>query len=155
MKILPIEEIQKMIGQETGVSEWFEISQERINNFAEATNDHQFIHVDPEAAKSTPWGTTISHGFLTLSLLSYMSTEVGLAPENFAMAINYGLDKVRFIEAVPVNSRIRASSKLLEVHDKKRGRWLLKSAVTIEIENVDKPAAIVEALTLFIIPEVN
>lgn len=153
MKILPIEEIQKMIGQETGVSEWFEISQERINNFAEATNDHQFIHVDPEAAKSTPWGTTISHGFLTLSLLSYMSTEVGLAPENFAMAINYGLDKVRFIEAVPVNSRIRASSKLLEVHDKKRGRWLLKSGVTIEIENVDKPAAIIEALTMFVVPE--
>jgi len=153
LKILPIEEIQKMIGQETGVSEWFEISQERINNFAEATNDHQFIHVDPEAAKSTPWGTTISHGFLTLSLLSYMSTEVGLAPENFAMAINYGLDKVRFIEAVPVNSRIRASSKLLEVHDKKRGRWLLKSGVTIEIENVDKPAAIIEALTMFVVPE--
>ena len=153
MKILPIEEIQKMVGQEIGVSEWFEISQERINNFAEATNDHQFIHVDPEAAKSTPWGTTISHGFLTLSLLSYMSTEAGLAPENFAMAINYGLDKVRFIEAVPVNSRIRANSKLLEVQDKKGGRWLLKSGVTIEIENVDKPAAIIEALTMFVVPE--
>ena len=153
MKILPIEEIQKMVGQEIGVSEWFEISQERINNFAEATNDHQFIHVDPEAAKSTPWGTTISHGFLTLSLLSYMSTEAGLAPENFAMAINYGLDKVRFIEAVPVNSRIRANSKLLEVQDKKGGRWLLKSGITIEIENVDKPAAIIEALTMFVVPE--
>ena len=153
MKILPIEEIQKMVGQEIGVSEWFEISQERINNFAEATNDHQFIHVDPEAAKSTPWGTTISHGFLTLSLLSYMSTEAGLAPENFSMAINYGLDKVRFIEAVPVNSRIRANSKLLEVQDKKGGRWLLKSGVTIEIENVDKPAAIIEALTMFVVPE--
>lgn len=153
MKILPIEEIQKMVGQEIGVSEWFEISQERINNFAEATNDHQFIHVDPEAAKSTPWGTTISHGFLTLSLISYMSTEAGLAPENFTMAINYGLDKVRFIEAVPVNSRIRAKSKLLEVQDKKGGRWLLKSGITIEIENVDKPAAIIEALTMFVVPE--
>ena len=155
MKILPIEKIQQMVGQEIGVSEWFEISQERINIFAEATNDHQFIHVDSEAAKSTPWGTTIAHGFLTLSLLSYLSTEAGLAPENFTMAINYGLDKVRFLEAVPVNSRIRANSKLIEVQDKKGGRWLLKSAVTIEIENVDKPAAIVEALTLFIIPEVN
>ena len=100
MKILPIEEIQNMVGQETGVSGWFEINQERINQFADATNDHQFIHVDTEAAKSTPWGTTIAHGFLTLSLLSYMSTEVGVAPENFAMAINYGLDKVRFMEAV-------------------------------------------------------
>jgi acyl dehydratase len=82
-----------------------------------------------------------------------MSTEAGLAPENFTMAINYGLDKVRFIEAVPVNSRIRAKSKLLEVQDKKGGRWLLKSGITIEIENVDKPAAIIEALTMFVVPE--
>ena len=155
MKILPIEEIQNMVGQQTGVSEWFEVDQSRIDQFAEATNDHQFIHIDPEAAKSTPWGTTIAHGFLTLSLLSYMSSEAGLAPENFAMAINYGLDKVRFIEAVPVNSRIRANSKLIEVQDKKGGRWLLKSSVTIEIENVEKPAAIVEALTMFVIPESN
>ena len=82
-----------------------------------------------------------------------MSTEVGVAPENFAMAINYGLDKVRFMEAVPVDSKIRASSKLIDVQDKKGGRWLLKSAVTIEIENVEKPAAIVEALTMFVVPE--
>ncbi len=155
MKILPIEEIQNMVGQQTGVSEWFEVDQSRIDQFAEATNDHQFIHIDPEAAKSTPWGTTIAHGFLTLSLLSYMSSEAGLAPENFAMAINYGLDKVRFIEAVPVNSRIRANSTLIEVQDKKGGRWLLKSSVTIEIENVEKPAAIIEALTMFVIPDSN
>ena len=153
MKILPIEEIQNMVGQETGVSGWFEINQERINQFADATNDHQFIHVDTEAAKSTPWGTTIAHGFLTLSLLSYMSTEVGVAPENFAMAINYGLDKVRFMEAVPVDSKIRARSKLIDIQDKKGGRWLLKSAVTIEIENAEKPAAIVEALTMFVVSE--
>jgi acyl dehydratase len=153
MKILPIEEIQNMIGQQIGVSDWFEIDQNRINQFADATNDQQFIHVDPEAAKSTPWGTTIAHGFLTLSLLSYMSSEAGLAPENFAMAINYGLDKVRFIEPVPVNSRIRSNSTLVDVQDKKGGRWLLKSSVTIEIENVKKPAAIVEALTMFVIPE--
>jgi len=82
-----------------------------------------------------------------------MSSEAGLAPENFAMAINYGLDKVRFIEPVPVNSRIRSNSTLVDVQDKKGGRWLLKSSVTIEIENVKKPAAIVEALTMFIIPE--
>ena len=82
-----------------------------------------------------------------------MSSEAGLAPENFAMAINYGLDKVRFIEAVPVNSRIRSNSTLVDVQDKKGGRWLLKSSVTIEIENVEKPAAIVEALTMFVIPE--
>ena len=150
MKILPIEEIQNMVGQETGVSNWFEINQDRINQFADATNDHQFIHVDPEAAKSTPWGTTIAHGFLTLSLLSYMTTEVGIAPENFSMAINYGLDKVRFMEAVPVDSKIRARSKLIDVQDKKSGRWLLKSAVTIEIENTEKPAAIVEITKLLL-----
>jgi acyl dehydratase len=142
-----------MIGQQIGVSDWFEIDQNRINQFADATNDQQFIHVDPEAAKSTPWGTTIAHGFLTLSLLSYMSSEAGLAPENFSIAINYGLDKVRFIEAVPVNSRIRSNFTLVDVQDKKGGRWLLKSSVTIEIENVEKPAAIVEALTMFVIPE--
>ena len=153
MKIYPIEEIQNMIGEEIGVSEWFEVSQERINQFAEATNDHQFIHVDPEAAKNTPWGTTIAHGFLTLSLLSYMTTEAGIAPENFSMAINYGLDKVRFMEAVPVNSKIRANSKLIDVQDKNNGRWLFKTAVTIEIQNVEKPAAIVEALTMFVVPE--
>jgi len=155
MKILPIEEIQNMVGKEIGVSEWFEIDQERINQFADATNDSQFIHVDPESAINTPWGTTIAHGFLTLSLLSYMSAEAGLAPENFSMAINYGLDKVRFIEAVPVNSRIRANSTLVDVQDKKGGRWLLKSSVTIEIENVEKPAAIVEALSMFVVPEDN
>tara|TARA_B100001123_G_scaffold359987_1_gene415750 strand:+ start:916 stop:1383 length:468 start_codon:yes stop_codon:yes gene_type:complete len=155
MKILPIEEIQNMVGQQIGVSEWLEVDQDRINQFAEATNDHQFIHVDPEAAKNTPWGTTIAHGYLTLSLLSYMSSEAGVAPENFSMAINYGLDKVRFIEAVPVNSKIRANSTLVDVQDKKGGRWLLKSAVTIEIENVEKPAAIIEALAMFVVPEDN
>ena len=88
MKVIPASELESHIGEEVGVSDWFEVTQERINQFATATNDHQFIHVDPEAAKNTPWGTTIAHGFLTLSLLSYMSTEAGLAPENFSMAIN-------------------------------------------------------------------
>ena len=111
--------------------------------------------IDPEAAKNTPWGTTIAHGYLTLSLLSYMSSEAGVIPENFSMAINYGLDKVRFIEAVPVNSKIRASSTLVDVQDKKGGRWLLKSSVTIEIENIEKPAAIIEALAMFVVPEDN
>ena len=155
MKILPIEEIKNMVGQHIGVSEWLEVDQDRINQFAEATNDHQFIHVDPEAAKNTPWGTTIAHGYLTLSLLSYMPSEAGVIPENFSMAINYGLDKVRFIEAVPVNSKIRASSTLVDVQDKKGGRWLLKSSVTIEIENIEKPAAIIEALAMFVVPEDN
>ena len=137
MKVVPASELQNHVGEEVGVSDWLEVTQERINQFAEATNDHQFIHVDTEMAKNTPWGTTIAHGYLTLSLLSYMSSEAGVIPENFSMAINYGLDKVRFIEAVPVNSKIRASSTLVDVQDKKGGRWLLKSSVTIEIENIE------------------
>ena len=82
MNIVPANELEKYIGQETGVSNWIEITQERINQFAEATNDHQFIHVDEEMAKATPWGTTIAHGYLTLSLVSFMSAEVGFMPEN-------------------------------------------------------------------------
>ena len=155
MKILPIEEIQNMVGQETGVSGWFEINQERINQFADATNDHQFIHVDPEAAKAapTPWDTTIAHGFLTLSLVSYMSVTSGFMPAQMQTAVNYGSDKVRFMEAVPVNSKIRGRLVLSEVNYKKNGRWLVKYTVTIEIEGKEKPAAVVEALTLYVVNE--
>ena len=87
MKVIPANELENHIGEEVGVSDWFEVTQERINQFAEATNDHQFIHVDPEMAKATPWGTTISHGFLTLSLLTYLQADIGYMPEGFQMAI--------------------------------------------------------------------
>ena len=153
MNIVPANELEKYIGQETGVSNWIEITQERINQFAEATNDHQFIHVDEEMAKATPWGTTIAHGYLTLSLVSFMSAEVGFMPENVQMAVNYGVDKVRFMEAVPVNSKIRGRFVLSDVQYKRSGRWLLKSTITIEIEGKDKPAAVVEALSLYIVKE--
>ena len=153
MKVVPASELQNHVGEEVGVSDWLEVTQERINQFAEATNDHQFIHVDPEMAKNTPWGTTIAHGYLTLSLLSYMSSEAGVIPENFSMAINYGLDKVRFIEAVPVNSKIRGRFVLSDVQEKPGNRWLLKSDVTIEIEGKEKPAAIAETLALFVVTE--
>ena len=153
MKVIPATEFENYVGQETGVSEWLEITQERINQFADATNDHQFIHVDPEMAKATPWGTTIAHGFLTLSLLSYMSAQNGFMPDGMQMAINYGADKVRFMEAVPVNSKIRARNVLTDVQYKKNGRWLLKTTCTIEIEGKDKPAAIVEALAMYVVSE--
>ena len=104
-------------------------------------------------AKSTPWGTTIAHGFLTLSLLSYLSADNTVMPQNMQMAINYGLDKVRFMEAVPVNSKIRGRFVLTEVQDKKGGRWLTKHTATIEIEGKDKPAAIAEPLTLYVVTE--
>ena len=155
MNVIPASELEYHIGEEIGVSEWIEITQERINQFADATNDHQFIHVDPEAAKAapTPWDTTIAHGFLTLSLVSYMSVTSGFMPAQMQTAVNYGSDKVRFMEAVPVNSKIRGKFVLTEAQYKKNGRWLVKTTVTIEIEGVEKPAAIVETLTLYIVKE--
>ena len=155
MNVIPADELENHIGEEIGVSEWIEITQERINQFADATNDHQFIHVDPEAAKAapTPWDTTIAHGFLTLSLVSYMSVTSGFMPAQMQTAVYYGSDKVRFMEAVPVDSKIRGKFVLTEAQYKKNGRWLVKTTVTIEIEGVEKPAAIVETLTLYIVKE--
>lgn len=153
MTFVKPEELDSYVGKSLEPSEWLTIDQERINNFADATNDHQFIHVDPEMAKATPWGTTIAHGFLTLSLLSFMSAQNGFMPEGLQMAINYGADKVRFMEAVPVNSKIRGRFVLSEVSYKKNGRWLVKFTVTVEIEGKEKPAAVVEALTLYVVNE--
>ena len=155
MNIIPANELENHIGEEIGLSEWIEVTQERINQFADATNDHQFIHVDPELAKSapTPWDTTIAHGFLTLSLVSYMSATSGFMPAEMQTAVNYGSDKVRFMEAVPVDSKIRGRFILTDAQYKKNGRWLVKTTVTIEIEGVEKPAALVETLTLYIVKE--
>ena len=155
MKVIPATELENHIGEEIGLSEWIEVTQERINQFADATNDHQFIHVDPELAKSapTPWDTTIAHGFLTLSLVSYMSATSGFMPAEMQTAVNYGSDKVRFMEAVPVDSKIRGRFILTDAQYKKNGRWLVKTTVTIEIEGVEKPAAVSETLTLYIVKE--
>ena len=155
MKVIPANELENHIGEEIGLSEWIEVTQERINQFADATNDHQFIHVDPELAKSapTPWDTTIALGFLTLSLVSYMSATSGFMPAEMQTAVNYGSDKVRFMEAVPVDSKIRGRFILTDAQYKKNGRWLVKTTVTIEIEGVDKPAAVIETLTLYIVKE--
>ena len=155
MKVIPATELENHIGEEIGLSEWIEITQERINQFADATNDHQFIHVDPELAKSapTPWDTTIAHGFLTLSLVSYMSATSGFMPAEMQTAVNYGSDKVRCMEAVPVDSKIRGRFILTDAQYKKNGRWLVKTTVTIEIEGVEKPAAVIETLTLYIVKE--
>lgn len=149
MQIMPAEELVGRIGEETGTSDWLVIDQERIDAFADATMDHQFIHVDPEAAAQTPFGSTIAHGFLTLSLTIPMMMETTVAPDGIVMAINYGTDKVRFIEPVKVDSRIRARTRLVDVTEKGPGRWLLKNEITVEIEGVDRPALVVEALTLF------
>lgn len=150
MQIIPADRLSDRIGEETGVSDWLLIDQERINAFADATMDHQFIHVDPEAAAQTPFGSTIAHGFLTLSLTTPMLMEAMVAPDHMVMVINYGADKVRFIEPVTVGSRIRGRTRLVEVTEKASDRWLVKNEITVEIEGVERPALIVEALTVFI-----
>jgi len=139
------------VGKDLEPSSWMEITQQRVNQFADATNDHQFIHVDPEKAAQTPFGGPIAHGFLTLSLISHLTAEKSLKPEGLIMGINYGSDKVRFLHPVRVGSRIRAQQKILEVSEKNPGQWLIKTAVTIEIENVEKPALIAEFLAMLIV----
>lgn len=134
------DEIEQYIGRESEPTEWFTVTQDQINQFADCTHDHQFIHVNPDKAKETPFGTTIAHGFLSLSMLSHFSEEFGMAIEGVYMGINYGFDSVRFLSPVKVNSRIRAHAKNLEIVEKNPGQFVTKTEVTIEIEGVDKPA---------------
>jgi len=148
MPVVPLEELESSIGQETGRSGWFTVDQERIDTFADATMDHQWIHVDPESAAQGPFGSTIAHGFLTQSLLSYLTLESMLLPEGAAMYINYGSNKVRFLNPVKVDSRVRAVSVLKEVTEKSPGQILITNAVTVEIEGAEKPALVAELLTL-------
>ena len=146
--LVPAEKLADYVGKEIGSSEWFEVDQDRINLFADATLDHQFIHVDSE--KATPlFGSTIAHGFLSLSLLPHLTSQAVLAPENLKMVFNYGLDKVRFINRVNVGAKVRTHSKCLSVDDKGDGRYLMKTEVVMEIEGVDKPAYIAETLSMF------
>lgn len=152
MKIVPADQLADFVGKDLGESDWFTVDQDRINAFADATNDHQFIHVDPEAAKATPWGTTIAHGFLSLSLLPFLTASAGIIPEGMVMAINYGLDKVRFIEPVRVGSEVRAKARLADLTVKGPGRYLLKTDVTVEIKGSEKPALIAETLSMFVVP---
>ena len=144
-------EFSELIGTELGASDWIEIRQERVNEFADATNDHQFIHVDLEKAKASTFGGTIAHGFLTLSLLTYLLTEQLVVPENTSVTLNYGSDKVRFLKPVAVGQRIRAKQQLLEATEKKPGQWLMKMNVTVEIEGEETPALIAEILFMHIV----
>lgn len=148
--LLSLDAARALIGKETGVSEWHEISQQRVNQFAETTGDFQFIHMDPERArKETPFGGTIAHGYLTLSMLSTLGAEAGTVRlEGTRMTINYGLDKVRFLTPVRVGAKIRARLVLLSLEEKKPGQFLIKNQATVEIEGQDKPAMIAESLSL-------
>ncbi len=137
------------IGQDAGTSEWFTIDQQRVNDFADVTLDHQFIHVDPVRAAQGPFGTTIAHGFLTLSMLAYfLQNGIGVDVPNRTMGVNYGFDKVRFLQPVKVGSRIRAKAVVLEAAEKNPGQFLFKLDITVEIEGQDKPAIKAEWLSM-------
>lgn len=140
-----------LVGRELGVSEWVSVDQDRIDRFAETTDDRQWIHVDRERAKrESPLGTTIAHGFLTLSLLARFGYELGLVAPEGAHLLNYGLDRVRFMAPVKAGARIRDRVVLLKVEDKRRGRKLITTRHTIEIDGEEKPAMVAESLVMFV-----
>ncbi|MBC3377217.1 MaoC family dehydratase [Pseudomonas sp. SWRI92] len=148
MPYVPVTALKDYVGKELGRSDWLTIDQDRINLFAEATGDFQFIHVDPVKAAQTPFGSTIAHGFLSLSLMPKLMEDILILPEGVKMVVNYGLDSVRFIQPVKVDSKVRLKVDLVEVTEKKPGQWLLKAIATLEIEGSDKPAYIAEPLSL-------
>ncbi len=151
-KIVKPSEIDTVLGTEVGVSDWVTIDQERIDKFADATMDYQFIHVDPE--KATPvFGSTIAHGFLSLSMVAGIpfEQEIGMVLDGTKMGLNYGLDKVRFLSPVPVNSEVRIRMKCIDVTEKNPGQYLAKTEVIMEIKGVEKPAFVAETLTMFIV----
>ena len=148
-EITSLEELQSLVGQEVATGEWFEVTQDRINLFAEATGDHQWIHLDTERAKTeSPYGTTIAHGFLTLSLLSHLIAQTAQIKFPVKMGINYGLNKVRFVSAVPAGAKIRPRLTLQNLEQVPGGRQLTW-AVTIEREGGDKPACVAEWLVRY------
>lgn len=150
---LSLSEAKQHIGEEVGISPWLEITQERVNQFAEASGDFQFIHVDPERAKAeTSFGGPIAHGFLTLSLLSLLSAQSStIKIAGCSVSINYGLDKVRFMNPVKVGTRIRAHFTLMSVDEKSPGHFLLKHKAIVEIEGESKPAMIAEWLGMSVV----
>ena len=151
MPVASLDEIRGRVGTEIGVSGWLTIDQPRIDAFADATEDLQFIHVDPRAAAQTPFGGTVAHGFLSLSMLSRMAAEAMVIPDNVKMAVNYGLDRVRFIAPVRSGKRIRGRFTLDSIEEKAPGQLLLRHTVTVEIEGVDKPALTAQWLGLLFV----
>lgn len=148
MPVKTLEEIRGKVGQAIGVSGWIEVDQDRIQMFADATDDQQFIHVDPMLARQTPFGGTIAHGFLSLSLLSRMAADVMLVPDTTKMAVNYGLDRVRFLAPVKSGKKVRGHFTLESAEEKAPGQLLLKHQVTVEIEGEEKPALTAQWLGL-------
>lgn len=149
MTEMTFEDLEGLIGQELGVSDWILIDQDRINQFADCTEDHQWIHVDVERAKrESPFGTTIAHGYLTLSLIGGLSLKAMTLPTNVQAAINYGLDKVRFLSPVKVGARVRLRVALVSLEPKGPGQYLMKTSNTLEIDGEKKPAFVAETLAM-------
>ncbi len=140
-------ELKAAVGKHLGYSDWLEISQDRIDRFAEATGDHQWIHVDPERAKSGPFGTTIAHGYLTQSLVNHFLPQI-VEVRGISMGINYGADRLRFPAPVPVNSRVRGGAELLEVEEIK-GTDQTKVRVTVEIQGSERPACVIDTISRY------
>ncbi|MEH6567570.1 MAG: MaoC family dehydratase [Halioglobus sp.] len=150
VKIVPKEEMVAAVGTKFEPGEWIEVTQDRINTFADCTEDHQFIHVDPEAAAKTPFGTTIAHGFLTLSLLSKLIEGNGVVPENTVMGLNYGFDKVRFLAPVKSGKRVRAHVEVKSIDQKDDNRFLINNSISVEIEGEETPALVANWLSMVI-----
>ena len=140
MPVASLDEIRTRVGSKVGSSPWIEISQSDIDAFADVTGDHQFIHVDPDAARQSPFGGTIAHGFLTLSLLSQMAADALMVPETMRMGVNYGFDRVRFIAPVRSGKRVRGHFTLAGLDEKRPGQWQFTHDVTVEIEDEERPA---------------
>jgi acyl dehydratase len=152
MTSIPAADMQAKVGETLGSSEWILVDQEMINKFADATGDHQFIHVNPEAAKMTPFGGTIAHGFLTLSLFPVMMAKSDCPKvEGVKMGVNYGGNKVRFLAPVRSGKQVRGHFKLLELEEKRPGQWQQTLELTVEIEGEEKPALIAEWITQFFV----
>ncbi len=151
MPVASLEEIQSKVGTEIGVSEWIMVDQDRIDRFAEVTEDRQFIHVDPEAAAKTVFRTTIAHGFLSLSLLSRFGEDAFLQPPNVRMGVNYGFEKIRFIAPVKSGKRVRGRFFLKSATERKPRQWEFHHEVTVEIEGEEKPALTAEWIGLIYI----
>lgn len=148
---ISLDALQSRIGREIGYSDWREVSQDRIDRFAEATDDHQFIHVDPDRARKSPFGTTIAHGFLSLSLLSALFDDAVGAIEGVSLSVNYGFNSVRMVSPVKAGSRIRGRFVLKDLVARKPGQWQLTLDVTVDIEHEDKPALVCEWLILVVV----
>jgi acyl dehydratase len=148
MQHIDRQDLQSHVGSASKATDWFTVTQEQINQFADCTLDHQFIHTDPEAASKTTFGSTIAHGFLSLSMLSHFAESFGTIIDGVYMGVNYGFDKVRFISPVKVNSKIRATATLIKAVEKKPGQFTLTTDVTIEIEGIDKPALKAQWITM-------